>query len=132
METDWPAQWLRGVLELCVLALVCRQETYGYAIARQLEEAGFGRIKGGTLYPILLRLEQDGLVTSTWREGDAGPGRKFFGATQRGHHELRERTTRWTGFVDVTHAVLHPAATDPSPAVAAARPHLDPPGGGSR
>lgn len=106
VEPEWPGQWLRGVLELCVLALVCRQETYGYAIAQQLAEAGFGRIKGGTLYPILLRLEQDGLITAQWREGEAGPGRKFFTATGRGHRELRDRAERWSAFTGITQAVL--------------------------
>src|SRR5512142_1693960 len=109
-EPEWPAQWLRGVLELCVLALVCQQETYGYAIAQQLGEAGLGRIKGGTLYPILLRLEEDELITAQWREGEAGPGRKFFRATGRGHRELRDRTARWAAFTGITQAVL--AGTD--------------------
>jgi hypothetical protein len=47
--STWPSQWMRGPLELCVLALVADQATYGYAIVQRLEAAGFGRIKGGTL-----------------------------------------------------------------------------------
>lgn len=105
-DVEWPAQWLRGVLELCVLALVCREETYGYAIAQQLDEAGFGRLKGGTLYPILLRLEQDGMVTAEWRQGEGGPGRKFFRATDAGRRELQASAQRWTAFTGVTGAVL--------------------------
>jgi PadR family transcriptional regulator, regulatory protein PadR len=113
-EQEWPAQWLRGVLELCVLALVCEQETYGYAVAQQLEEAGFGRIKGGTLYPILLRLEQDDLIKSTWREGDAGPGRKFFSATDRGRSFVQQRADRWLAFTRTTDAVLAKVIREPS------------------
>jgi PadR family transcriptional regulator, regulatory protein PadR len=105
-DHEWPAQWLRGVLELCVLALVCERETYGYAIAQSLQEAGLGRIKGGTLYPILLRLEEDGLVSSAWREGDAGPGRKFFRATDEGRRELRRRADRWSAFTATTNALV--------------------------
>lgn len=105
-EQEWPAQWLRGVLELCVLALVCERETYGYAIAQQLERAGLGRIKGGTLYPILLRLEEDGLINSVWREGEAGPGRKFFSVTDLGRSELQHRVNRWSAFTKTTEVVL--------------------------
>lgn len=105
-ESEWPAQWLRGVLELCVLAQVCQQETYGYAIAQQLSEVGLGRVKGGTLYPILLRLEEDGLITAQWRDGEAGPGRKFFSATGRGHRELRDRAERWVAFAGITETIL--------------------------
>ena len=69
---SWPAQWLRGALELCVLAIVAEGETYGYAISQRLAAARFGQVKGGTLYPILLRLEEDGLVASAWQAGAGG------------------------------------------------------------
>ena len=51
-EERWPAEWLRGVLELCVLAVVAEGETYGYAVISRLREAGLGTVKGGTLYPV--------------------------------------------------------------------------------
>jgi PadR family transcriptional regulator PadR len=110
VESTWPAQWLRGALELCVLALVAERDTYGYAIAQRLEAANFGRIKGGTLYPILLRLEQDGLVSSAWQAGEAGPGRKFFRITPRGRSELRSRHAGWTAFTAATDELLSSAA----------------------
>jgi PadR family transcriptional regulator PadR len=109
-ESTWPTQWLRGALELCVLALVAERDTYGYAIAQRLEAANFGRIKGGTLYPILLRLEEDGLVTSTWRAGEAGPGRKFFQITTPGRNELRSRRTSWMAFTAATDKLLSETA----------------------
>ncbi len=58
----WPAEWLRGALEVCVLGVLDRGPTYGYAIAAALEDAGLGVVKGGTLYPLLGRLEAAGLV----------------------------------------------------------------------
>jgi PadR family transcriptional regulator PadR len=105
-ESTWPAQWLRGVLELCVLAVVDNGRTYGYAIAQRLETAGLGRIKGGTLYPILLRLEQDGLVTAAWGEGSGGPGRKFYEITRAGGTELRRRRQDWAAFTATAAALL--------------------------
>jgi PadR family transcriptional regulator PadR len=114
-EAAWPAQWLRGALELCVLALVAERDTYGYAIAQRLEAADFGRIKGGTLYPILLRLEQDGLVTSAWHAGETGPGRKIFRITAAGREELRSRHASWNAFTSATDKLLSGAADGETP-----------------
>lgn len=99
-DNNWPGEWMRGVLSLCVLAVVAEQETYGYAVAQRLQVAGLGSIKGGTLYPVLTRLEQEGLLTSSWREGDGGPGRKFFAVTPAGLTALQSRTTSWLTFTD--------------------------------
>lgn len=101
MENEaWPPDWLRAVLPLCVLAVVATEETYGYAIAQRLQAGGLGPVKGGTLYPVLNRLEQDGLVASAWREGAGGPGRKFFAVTPRGADHLAERTAAWHTFTE--------------------------------
>ena len=97
---QWPGEWMRGVLSLCVLAVVADEETYGYAIAQRLHAAGMGTVKGGTLYPVLTRLEQDGLLVSTWRDGDGGPGRKFFAASHAGHAALQDRTASWLTFTE--------------------------------
>ena len=59
---QWPTEWLRGVLEVCVLRIISRGPTYGYAIASELTSAGLGTLKGGTLYPLLARCEQAGIV----------------------------------------------------------------------
>jgi PadR family transcriptional regulator, regulatory protein PadR len=91
---------MRGVLSLCVLRVVADGPTYGYAIAGRLADAGLGAVKGGTLYPILTRLETDGLVTSSWEAGDGGPGRKFFTLTDAGAQALRERAEQWHVFTE--------------------------------
>jgi PadR family transcriptional regulator, regulatory protein PadR len=101
VPTDtWPAEWVRATLPLTVLAVVAGEETYGYAIAQRLQEAGLGTVKGGPLYPVLNRLEQDGLVTSSWREGAGGPGRKFFTVTPRGREHLAGRAAAWHTFTE--------------------------------
>lgn len=97
---------MRGVLSTCVLALVAEGETYGYVILQRLHAAGLGTIKGGTLYPILARLEQDGLVTARWEAGDGGPGRKFFAVTPSGSATLRDLTQDWTIFTERVTAVM--------------------------
>lgn len=105
-DRQWPPEWMRGVLSLCVLAVVADGETYGYVIAQRLHAAGLGTVKGGTLYPILTRLEQDGLVTSRWEAGDAGPGRKYFAVTPQGAAALRERADDWTTFTGRATALI--------------------------
>ena len=99
-EDRWPGEWMRGVLSLCVLRVVADGPTYGYAIAARLAEAGLGSVKGGTLYPILTRLETEGLVCSSWEAGDGGPGRKFFTLTTAGEQALRERADQWRTFTE--------------------------------
>ena len=97
---------MRAVLPLAVLRVIGDEESYGYVIARRLDEAGLGRVKGGTLYPILARLEADGLLTSRWREGDGGPGRKYFAMTPAGRAALDQRARRWTEFCRLTTDLL--------------------------
>lgn len=101
-----PTEWLRAVLPLVVLSTVANGETYGYAVARHLETSGLGTVKGGTLYPILNRLEGEGLLSSTWREGLGGPGRKFYAVTETGRVHLEHRTTAWHEFIEQTALLL--------------------------
>lgn len=108
---QWPGEWIRGVLPLCLLAVVAEDETYGYEVARRLQAAGLGKVKGGTLYPALTRLEDDGLVRSSWREGDGGPGRKFFSITPEGREFLTQRRAGWTTFTERAGSLLHPERT---------------------
>ena len=97
-QADWPSDWLRGVLELAVLRVLTEGPSYGYAIAGRLDEAGFGAIKGGTLYPLLTRLEAAGDLATEWRAGDGGPGRKYFALTDAGLARTRALTQQWARF----------------------------------
>ncbi|MBQ0905795.1 PadR family transcriptional regulator [Micromonospora sp. U21] len=99
MDSDRRGQWLRGVLDICVLALLAKRESYGYQLAQALDAAGIGPIQGGTLYPVLLRLQKTGLVTAQWREGAGGPARKYYRLTVDGHAALREGGSAWLTFV---------------------------------
>lgn len=100
-ETVHRSEWLRGVLELCVLRTVSAGPTYGYAITADLAAAGLGDIKGGTLYPLLSRLEKNGLVVAEWRAGEGGPGRKYFVITDTGRAELADGTAQWQAFTSI-------------------------------
>ena len=87
---------------MSVLKVLEAGPTYGYAIATALEEAGLGSIKGGTLYPLLTRFEAAELVTTQWRAGDGGPGRKYFSLTDAGRAELARQIAEWQAFTTQT------------------------------
>lgn len=100
--TPWPSDWMRGALTLAVMRVMHDGPTYGYAIAEALETNGFGAIKGGTLYPLLSRLEANGLVVTQWREGDGGPGRKYFTLSADGERQFAEQQAQWRAFATHT------------------------------
>ena len=102
----WPAEWMRGVLEVCVLRVIGCGPTYGYAIAQALEDAALGTVKGGTLYPLLARFETAGLVAVEWRPGTSGPGRKYYTLTDAGRAEAARRSADWLAFSDAARALL--------------------------
>ncbi|MBN0039459.1 PadR family transcriptional regulator [Cellulosimicrobium cellulans] len=108
---------LRGVLPLCVLAVVAADgPTYGYAITRSLADAGLGVVKGGTLYPLLQRLDDDGLVTTSWREGDRGPSRKYYEVTGAGRDALGAAAARWEALTSAASGLVARGVADPVPA----------------
>ena len=79
---------LKGTLSGCILAIISRKETYGYEIAETLSGHGFGKIAEGTIYPLLLRLEKNGLVSTEYRASECGPKRKYYSLTPLGVEEL--------------------------------------------
>lgn len=89
---------MRAALSLCVLKALDGGAAYGYAIASRLERQGLGAVRGGTLYPLLTRLESAGWVTASWQAGDGGPGRKYFSLTPAGRRELAGQSELWTRF----------------------------------
>jgi PadR family transcriptional regulator PadR len=95
---EWPSDWLRATLGLCVLWTLRPGPSYGYAIITRLAGAGLGEIKGGTLYPLLARFEAAGLVETQWRPGEGGPGRKYFSLTAAGRAELTRLRAQWVRF----------------------------------
>ncbi|SCG38430.1 transcriptional regulator, PadR family [Micromonospora echinaurantiaca] len=107
MNQERRAQWLRGVLDLCVLGLLSRGESYGYELSQALKASGLGTVQGGTLYPVLLRLQRSGLLTAHWREGETGPARKYYRISPAGSAALRTAAIDWTAFAASVGTILH-------------------------
>jgi PadR family transcriptional regulator PadR len=106
-ETRNPLTELRrGVLEYCVLAVVRDDESYAFDIVRELSRAGELVTSEGTIYPLLSRLRRDRLVTTTWRESEAGPPRRYYRITDGGRRALDGFTRDWARFRDAVDAIL--------------------------
>jgi len=90
----------RGTLEMILLHLISERQMYGYELASSLEKRGGSlfRIKEGTLYPILYRLENAGYIESRWETLERGVPRKYYRLTQTGAKYLRARTAEWKEF----------------------------------
>lgn len=99
-------QMLKGILDGCLLAIINEKESYGYEMAERLSEYGFGTISEGTIYPLLLRMQREGLVTSVRKESTAGPKRKYYSLTPTGQQELSDFLTRWEQLQKSVNAVI--------------------------
>ncbi len=85
----------RTALPLAILAALHRRAAHGYALIELLSSRGFPELKGGTLYPILARLEQQGLLRSQWNHDQSGPARKVFTTTDQGQLFLKAAMQAW-------------------------------------
>lgn len=108
------SQMLKGVLEGCVLALIGRGETYGYELVGTLAASGLAGIAEGTLYPLLMRLEKKGCITSTYRASEMGPRRKYYRITDAGVAEVAAFADEFARLSAVVETVLagSPASPD--------------------
>lgn len=101
MEDKFLQQLKKGVLEMLVLELVCARPTYGYELLSSLGERSEGlfSLREGTLYPILYRLEDDGMIRSQWSRGEGRTApKKMYAATERGRAEALRRRAVWDNF----------------------------------
>lgn len=87
---------LKGTLEGIVLALLVGNPAYGYEITALLRAKGFSEIAEGTVYALLIRIEQKGLVDVEKRPSEKGPPRKVYSLNARGEQELAEFWRTWT------------------------------------
>lgn len=88
------SQMRRGVLELCVLSLISDSSMYTGDLLKSLKEERLLVVEG-TLYPLLNRLKDDGLLIYSWEESTEGPPRKYFTITDAGREYLKESYEGW-------------------------------------
>lgn len=88
------AQMKKGILEYCILAIIQRGEVYASDILDELKKVQLIVVEG-TLYPLLTRLKNEGLLSYQWIESKSGPPRKYFQLTAEGHTFLNELELTW-------------------------------------
>jgi PadR family transcriptional regulator PadR len=99
MTDRWRVQARHGLLEWCVLLLIAQAPRYGYELVSILSRWPVLAASEGTLYPLLRRLQRDGLVTTQWQESRDGAPRKYYHLTPASRAELATRTATWTELV---------------------------------
>lgn len=97
-EDNVKAQMRKGILEYCILAILSRGESYAPRIISELKAAEMIVVEG-TLYPILTRQKNAGLLTYRWEESPQGPPRKFYSLTEKGQEYLRQWDKAWVEMV---------------------------------
>jgi PadR family transcriptional regulator, regulatory protein PadR len=88
-------QLRKGILELAVMGVLYHERHYGYSLVGVLCERGSISLKEGTIYPILARLDRDGLVASEWVESNQGPPRKYYALTASGRQLFDELSRKF-------------------------------------
>lgn len=92
------AQMRKGILEYCILSILSREDSYAPRIISELKEAQMIVVEG-TLYPILTRLKNQGILTYRWVESPQGPPRKYYSLTPEGREALRLLDESWDELV---------------------------------
>ncbi|WP_206207751.1 PadR family transcriptional regulator [Virgibacillus profundi] len=86
---------LKGLLDGSLLALIAKGETYGYEIIEKLQEHKFAVVSEGSIYPVLMRLQKNNLVSTVMRKSPSGPKRKYYTITEDGIVELERFKEHW-------------------------------------
>jgi len=108
MAESLQIQLKKGVLEMCVLALLSRGDNYAYDIASRMADAvGMGE---GTIYPLMRRMQNDGLVSTYLQESGSGPPRKYYKITKTGTETLKQQVSDWVAFEQAVKKILGESA----------------------
>jgi len=104
--TNLLTQMRRGAIEYCVLALLNNEDRYGFDLTRSLAAADGLVTSEGTVYPLLTRLRQEGLVETFWQESSQGPPRRYYRLTKDGRVALKAFVVQWRRFRDTVDSLL--------------------------
>ena len=105
-EDNVKAQMRKGILEYCILAILSREDSYAPKIIAELKEAEMIVVEG-TLYPILTRQKNSGLLTYRWDESPQGPPRKYYTLTDKGREYLKTLDEAWDELVGQIQLIRH-------------------------
>ncbi len=105
------AQMKKGVLEFCILCILSEKDAYPSEIIDAMKNAKLLVVEG-TLYPLLMRLKNDGLLGYEWQESTSGPPRKYYKLTPEGKKFLAELSNSWQELVDSVKFIVKKYSTN--------------------
>ncbi len=88
----------KGVLEYCILSLLAKEDAYATSIISRLKEVNMIVVEG-TLYPLLIRQKNQGLLAYRWEESPQGPPRKYYSITDKGREQLAQMDEAWNDII---------------------------------
>lgn len=106
---------LRGVLDMCVLAMVGRQPDHVYGLVGRMADRGLDKVSFGSLYPLVTRLRQQGLLDDTTAPSPVGPPRTVLSLTAAGESTLQRWTEQWRAMNTAVSRLLDPVVDQPDP-----------------
>jgi PadR family transcriptional regulator, regulatory protein PadR len=109
------SQLLRGVLDLCLLAVMGEGPAYGYEMTKRLRARGLSIVGEGSIYPLLGRLERDGLVETRREASNGGPPRKYYSLSPDGRRALETGVEEWKAARDAIDGALDLSKAEVSP-----------------
>ncbi len=107
-DDNWRSQLRKGWLELAILATLWDGRLYGLEILRRLEEDSDLLVTEGTIYPVLNRLKEDGVVRAEWEESDSGHPRKYYSLTAAGRRRTLTMARESAEFMRQMNRLLGP------------------------
>lgn len=107
MLSNLKSQMRKGLLEYCILAIISRDEAYASDILDQLKVAQLVVVEG-TVYPLLTRMKNEGLLTYRWQESTGGPPRKYYTLTDNGQQLLAQLDAEWQSICQAIKRITTP------------------------
>jgi PadR family transcriptional regulator PadR len=103
---DRATQLLHGVLDMCLMSIIDDEPSYGYEMVSKLRERGLNLASEGSIYPLLSRLQKQGMIESYLVQSTEGPARKYYRMTAAGQDALQQWRQDWAEFRDSVNEVL--------------------------
>lgn len=103
---DRTTQLLHGVLDMCLMSIIDEEASYGYEMVRKLRNRGLDLTTEGSIYPLLSRLQKQGMIEGFLVQSSEGPARKYYRMSDRGREALGQWRDDWGGFRNSVDAVL--------------------------
>ena len=98
---------MHGVLDMCLLSIVNEEASYGYEMVKKLKGRGLNLASEGSIYPLLSRLQKQGMIEGYLVQSSEGPARKYYRMSKQGEVALEQWQHDWTGFRDSVDGVLN-------------------------